>query len=269
MYFKSNQQKKISNFYTSNGFVIIQNFFDNKKIVKIKKEVTKDLYKNENEYFYYEKIKKNSKLIRRIEKISDISHQSKELINSIKIKKLLKNIFNENFTLFKDKLNFKYPKGEGYLPHIDGHFFWKDNKSKIQNGWLKYAKNFINLVIPLERSDESNGCLYVADKKNTNILGNSWKKITKKLEFNSPNIMKKDINKFNFIPIIMNAGDLLLFNWKCAHFSKKNNSNKSRMIFYATYCEEKNKIKNDNVRNIYYLDKKYSKNDKLKKSLQY
>ena len=124
-------------------------------------------------------------------------------------------------------------------------------------------------MIPLERSDESNGCLYVADKKNTNILGNSWKKITKKLEFNSPNIMKKDINKFNFIPIIMNAGDLLLFNWKCAHFSKKNNSNKSRMIFYATYCEEKNKIKNDNVRNIYYLDKKYSKNDKLKKSLQY
>ena len=38
----------------------------------------------------------------------------------------------------------------------------------------------------------------------------------------------------------MNIGDACFFNWKCAHYSKKNNSNNSRMIFYATYYKKKN-----------------------------
>ena len=40
-------------------------------------------------------------------------------------------------SLFKDKLNFKYPGGEGFLPHVDGHFYWIDNQKKIK----KVGKN--------------------------------------------------------------------------------------------------------------------------------
>ena len=37
--------------------------------------------------------------------------------------------------LFKDKLNCKFPNSMGFLPHLDGHFYWKDknNLTVVQN----------------------------------------------------------------------------------------------------------------------------------------
>ena len=78
---------------------------------------------------------------------------------------------------------------------------------------------------------------------------------------------KKYLNNFKFTPAILRAGDILFFDWYCAHKSIKNYSNKSRMIFYATYCAKNNKIRD--IRKKYYYDKKFSKNNKLIKSLQF
>lgn len=265
MIFQKNKTKKIYEYYKINGFVIIKNFFDKHLINKIKKQVLKNIKYKHNEFFYYEK---NKNKLRRIEKISDFSNSAKKLIQSKKIFKLIDNIQKSKNALFKDKLNFKYPNGGGYLPHIDGHFYWINKNNKIEKGWKKYSNKFLNLVIPLEATNKSNGCLYVAKKDDTEKLGNNWNSITKRLINNSPNIKKKDIKKFVFFPTILNAGDILLFDWKCAHYSKKNNSKKSRMIFYSTYCEKNNINHNYNYRNNYYYDKETSKNNKLKKSLQ-
>ena len=109
--------------------------------------------------------------------------------------------------------------------------------------------------------------MYVSNKNNTKILGNKWKKITDNLIKNTPNIKKKHLNKFKFKPAILDQGDILFFDWKCAHKSKKNYSNKSRMIFYATFCSKEKKIKN--IRSKYYLDKLHSKNSIKFKSLQF
>ena len=146
------------------------------------------------------------------------------------------------------------------------HLYWIDQNNKKQDGWNKYSTSFINLVIPLDKTTKENGCLYLAEKKNTNILGKSFKDITNNLIMNSPNIKNKNLKNFNFNAIEMNQGDILFFDWKCAHMSKKNISNKSRMIFYATYCNYRGE---DNLRNKYYYDKLNSKNDLKNKSLQY
>ena len=87
-------------------------------------------------------------------------------------------ITNNKNKLFKDKLNFKYPGGMGYLPHIDGHFYWRDNKNVRRAGWKVYSNSFINFVMALEKSNISNGCLYVSNKNNIKKLGNNWKDIT-------------------------------------------------------------------------------------------
>ena len=164
-------------------------------------------------------------------------------------------------------MNFKYPGGKGYKPHIDGHFYWKDKFNKTQRGWSIYSNYFTNVVIPLEKSDKKNGCLYLASKKDVKKLGNNWKKITSKLDKFTPNIKKRFLNKFSFSPAILDSGDILLFDWHCAHKSAKNSSKRSRMIFYATYCSKFKKLKD--VRKKYYFDKMYSKNDSLIKSLQF
>ena len=257
-----NKNKENLKFYNDNGWIIIKKFFEKKYIEKIKKELISKT-KRESDFFYFENIKKKKKL-RRIEKVTDFSKSSKKLICSKKTIKLIKLLEKKKYVLFKDKLNFKFPGGKGYLPHIDGHFFWRDKNRKYQNGWSKYSSNFINLVLPLEKSNIKNGCIYVANKNDTKKFGSSFSSITKKLTINTPNIKTKDINKFNFFPIELEVGDICLFNWKCAHYSENNYSNKSRMIFYATFCK-KNKKKD--IRKMYYRDKLNSYNNKNNKSL--
>ena len=261
---KHNLYNKSITDYKKNGWVIVRNFFEKKEIEKIKHQILNKISKTKkNKNFYYEKIGNRQKL-RRIEGISDFSANSKKIIYSSKILKLIHKIKKKKFDLFKDKLNFKYPGGKGYLPHIDGHFFWKDKNNNTQNGWKKYADDFVNLVIPLEKSDKKNGCLFLAQKKNIKYLGYTFNNVAKKMTIGTPNIKLKDKKRFKYKPAELEKGDICLFDWKCAHFSKNNNSNKSRMIFYATYYK-KNKKKN--VRNNYYLDKQTSLNDKKNKSL--
>lgn len=249
--------------YQKNGFAIVKNFFEKNEILMMKKEVLKKIKKKNEKFFYYEKINKTDKL-RRIEKITNFSKLAKKILLSKEIFNFLKLLEKENFVLFKDKLNFKYPGGEGFLPHIDGHFFWRDSSNKYQNGWYKYSNNFVNLVVPLEKSNLKNGCIFISEKKNTNSIGKNFKSVTKKMLINTPNLKNQDLKKFKFYPIILDVGDLCIFNWKCAHFSKRNNSNKSRMILYTTYSK-KNNIKN--VRKTYYHDKLHSKNNSKNKSL--
>ena len=255
---------KLKNDYKNNGYIIIKNFFSKKKISSIKKEIINNLKKKKYK-FYYEKINKINKL-RRIEKIGDFSINTKKLIKSRDVINTLKILENNKYVLFKDKLNFKFPGGKGFLPHIDGHFFWEDENKKYNIGWKKYSENFVNLVIPLEKTNKKNGCLLISKKKYTDNFGSDFKNITKKLILNTPNIKKKDFNKFKFKSIEMNVGDILIFNWKCAHYSKKNYSKNSRMIFYVTYSKY-NKRYGSGIRNLYYKEKKSSKNNEQNKSL--
>lgn len=261
---KSVNQSKLTlkKIYKKNGFVIIKNFINPENVNKIKKEILVKI-KKKNKFFYYEKTLKGLK-IRRIEKISNFSKKSKSLIQSKNILNIIDYLEGKKHTLFKDKLNFKYPGGKGYLPHIDGHFLWKDQKGKYQKGWKKYSNNFVNLVLPLEKTDKTNGCIYVSKKNDTKKVGKSFNQIAKNLILNNSYIKKKDLSKFKFYPIELEVGDICLFNWKCAHMSKNNNSNRSRMIFYSTYYKN-NKYKD--VRAKYYRDKLLSKNTKAQKSL--
>ena len=190
MYFELKKKYEIKKYYNSYGYVIIKNFFKKKNINTIKKKIVHNIRKKKNKFFYYEKISKNKKKLRRIEKITDYSKEAKKIIYSKEILNFINFLNNKKNVIFKDKLNFKYPGGEGYLPHIDGHFYWKKKDSKIQNGWKLYANTFTNFVIPLEKSNIDNGCLYVSNKNNTKILGSNWKKITDNLIKNTPNIKK-------------------------------------------------------------------------------
>lgn len=260
-----NTNKILFNNYQKKGWVIVKNFFLKKEIKYIKKQI---LYKIKNKKkfnfnFYYELINKRKRL-RRIERVSDFSEKAKQIINSKKVIYLIKLLKKNKYNLFKDKLNFKYPGGKGYLPHIDGHFLWRDKNNIKQFGWKKYSEDFINLVIPLEETNVQNGCVYVSNINNTKKLGRNFNEIANKLDVGTPNIKKKYIKKFKFNKIELEEGDICLFDWKCAHFSKDNTSKFSRMIFYATYYK---KNKNKNIRNLYYKDKLESLNDKNNKSL--
>ena len=250
--------------YRKKGFCKISKFFEKKEIISLKKSIKKDINSNKkNHFLYYEKIN-HKQVLRRIENIIEFNENSKKMILSKKIKKIINQLTKKEYKLFKDKLNFKYQGGMGFKPHIDGHFFWKDKKNKIRNGWREYSSDFLSLVIPLERVTKKNGCLEVASFENTKKLGSNFKQITAKNIRFTPKIKKPYLKIFKWNPIEMEVGDILFFNWKCAHKSKKNLSSDSRLILYASFYKTN---KNKNIKNKYYLDKQNSQNSIMNKSL--
>ena len=109
--------------------------------------------KKQNKDFYFEKVN-NKNVLRRIERVTDYFSKIKKLAYSKKIFNIL-NINNNKNVLFKDKLNFKFANGAGFLPHFDGHFYWyKNNSRKNQKGWKIYSNNFTNVAIHLENSSK-------------------------------------------------------------------------------------------------------------------
>ena len=84
------------------------------------------------------------------------------------------------------------------MPHIDGHFYWRDRNNKIKRGWSIYSNSFTNVVIPLEKTDRDNGCIYLSSKKDFKKLGNNWTEVTEKLDKFTPNIKKNSLKNLNF-----------------------------------------------------------------------
>jgi len=259
------KKKEIHN-YKKKGYLLIKNFFPIEKIYLVKKSINSLLKEKKNsKHFYFEK-SKNKKMIRRIEEISEHSIAAKRILTDKKLKIIINKLIGKKNILFKDKLNLKSPGGYGFDHHIDGHFLWKDKTNNFRKGWKHYANNFLNAVVPLDSSTEANGCIQVSDLAQTRkFLGSNWETISSKLIPLTPKLKKKYRKKFTFKPISMKPGDLLLFNWKVCHFSKKNNSRNPRAIFYGTYAEIKNNKKN--IRKQYYRDKIESKNPIQNKSL--
>ena len=252
---------KILENYNKNGFTIIRNFYSKNKIVKVKKSILKLTEKKKSKLFFFEK---NEKILRRIENIASFSSDAEKIINEKKLSKIIFKILGKN-SLFKDKLNFKYPGASGFEPHIDGHFLWKDKNNIIKKGWYEYSTKFVSAVIPLEDTNKKNGCLQIANLDDTHKnLGSSWDDIVKKTYKFTPKIKKNYVKKFNFIPIELRVGDILLFDWKICHASKSNLSKNSRMIFYVTFAKN---LKNQNLKRKYYKDKITSKNSISNKSL--
>ena len=120
MFFHKNQTSVIKSFYDKNGFAVIKNVFPKVKINKINKIVLKNLNKNSKDFFY--EVNNSKKILRRVERITDHYDSVKNLVRSPEIKKIFTKL-DKNQVLFKDKLNFKFPKSEGFVPHIDGHFY--------------------------------------------------------------------------------------------------------------------------------------------------
>ena len=56
-------------------------------------------------------------------------------LNNLILTKLL-DIFDKEFLIFKDKFNAKPPGGNGFFPHFDGIFEFKDQSDKIRKGYM-------------------------------------------------------------------------------------------------------------------------------------
>ena len=231
--------------YNKVGYVIIDRFFEVDFIDEVSSNI-ESLIKSRNVNIYYDRSGK----IRRMEKFIFKKEVFKFLNN--KIMEIIFCLTREKQILFKDKVNFKPPNGEGFYAHYDGIFQFKKDDNILKNGWYEYADNFNNSLIALDNFNLGNGTIEIAKKHNgtfKELLCNTKKNGT-------PDLLKDIEKKCNFHPISLKKGGIVIFKHNCPHRSGPNLSNNNRSSLYLTYTDEAK----GNFYDKYFIDKKASKN---------
>ena len=237
--FKSKQELK------NNGFTMLESALTDENISDLKLAIKECSVREDVEQY-----KDRNGLLRRMENFTFKNIVLKNL--NKKIRELLFNLTSEAQVLFKDKVNFKPPNGEGFFAHYDGVFQFVTAEGKVKNGWYEYGNFFYNVLITLDDFTYANGPLEVSKShignfdellKNTNCDG-------------SPNLKSQVEHECDFTSMICNAGSIIIFKHTCPHRSAVNKSAKERGSLYLTYMPSDN----EEIYKQYFIDKARSQN---------
>lgn len=144
----------------------------------------------------------------------------------------LSQLLGEPAVLFKEKINFKLPGGQGFAPHQDAPAF------------ATFGQRYhITAMISVDGSDERNGCLEIAQDGGLHTLLSQ-----------SPDgsLAAEEAERLTFAPIVTEPGDLLLFDSYVPHRSGPNHSDRPRRALYVTY----NGASGGDRRRDYYREKR-------------
>ena len=241
-----NDTKSNKSQYDRSGYVVVKNLF-NKDIVG---NAILEIQKSKNTKKYFDR-KGN---LRRIERIYNKGETHNAINDQILL--LLKQIFSNDFTIFKDKYNAKPPGGEGFYAHYDGIFTFKNSVGKIEKGWYKYTDFFVNVLIALDECNIDNGTIEIAEAHSEEY----HKLLLNTKQNGTPDLIESVENNIKFNPIELDMGDIVIFSNTCPHRSKKNKSNDNRQTLYYTYSL----LKDGSFYEEYFKDKAESKNTSSK-----
>lgn len=166
-------------------------------------------------------------LIARIERIVPFHQGFASLCDALAT--MVGALLGEPAMLFKEKINFKMPGGDGFKPHQDS-----------QAGWETYAKYFVTAAVTIDRSTLENGCLRVAAGQQHRGLFRAWEPLT-----------EADMAGMKFVDYPTEPGDAILFDSYTPHASEPNHSKAMRRMYFATF----NKAAEGEHMDQYYADK--------------
>jgi len=142
-------------------------------------------------------------------------------------------LFGEAAVLFKEKINFKLPGGDGFAAHQD-----------VQAGWDAYAALHITALISVDTATPANGCLEVAaGHHRRGIIGESWRPMA-----------GEELDGVEFHALPTEPGDAVFFTSFTPHRSAPNLTDSARRVLYITY----NSHGAGDHRAQYYADKRKS-----------
>jgi hypothetical protein len=135
--------------------------------------------------------------------------------------------------LFKDKINFKMPGGDGFEPHQDQ-----------QAGWSTYAPLFLTALVSIDAATRENGCLELAaGHHRRGLVGAEWKPLG-----------EAEMAGMRFDACPTRPGDAVFFDSYVPHRSAPNATAAPRRVLYVTY----NRRADGDHRLRYYADKRRS-----------
>ncbi len=175
------------------------------------------------------------------------------IINGEEVLSIVEELMLEKPVLYKERINFKPPRGGAHAAHQDGVAYESGALGQFDQDIVPY----ISVLISVDAATKSNGCFEVVepwDIQNMNILP------MEKPYAHAPNFSKiaqSVEDDLNWIQLETQPGDVIFFTERLPHRSKPNNSKKSRRILYGVY----NPVKEGDKREKYYADKRSNIND--------
>jgi hypothetical protein len=145
---------------------------------------------------------------------------------------ILSQLMGEQAVLFKEKINFKLPGGNGFKPHQDAPAF------------STFAQSYhVTMMVAIDPSTCENGCLNV-------VKGHHRQGVL--AQEPDGTLRGSVIDSLLWEPILMNPGDLLFFDSYLPHGSAPNRSQAPRRALYVTY----NRISEGDRRDDYFAHKR-------------
>lgn len=157
-------------------------------------------------------------------------------------------LMEEPFTLFKDKINFKWPGGGAFPPHQD--FPAYENFG---------PREHITVMVCIDRATLENGCLQVAkfwketfsdDPKIGDALKRGENGVLPYIVGGSKHgtIEPDYIERIEWVPVEAEPGDVVFFDSYLPHYSEPNRSETPRRALFLTH----NRLREGDHRKAYY-----------------
>lgn len=184
---------------------------------------------------YYEKsLKDGSRILNRVENFHPFHKKLDQLLNDKWLLGIVSQLFEEPAILFKDKINFKLPGGEGFKPHQDA-----------QAGWDEYGQTLhITVAFCIDEATPENGCLECAlGEHKKGLLGPMFKELPRDV-----------VDNLNWVSYGMKPGDLIIFDSYTPHRSEPNLTETTRRMIFLTFS----KHSEGDYRSEYFANKRKS-----------
>ena len=181
--------------------------------------------------YFEESQEDGAKILCRIENFVPYHEGFSSLITKRRMRLTVSELFGEPAVLFKDKINFKLPGGDGFREHQD-----------VQAGWDDYADLHITAMIAVDETNSENGSLeMIGGMHRSGLLGPKWAPLT-----------DGDTQHTPYVAVHCQPGDAVFFDSYAPHRSHPNKTDQARRVLYITY----NKSSQGDSREQYYADKR-------------
>eukprot|EP00128_Syssomonas_multiformis_P011242 Colp12_sorted_trinity150504_noHs@14532 len=217
--------------WKDNGYLILRDLFTPEEVKMIIQATTdiSNMPETPGKWMHY--YEKGGKLCR-TENFIPFHTELRELVSGKKMLDVLHKLMGEECILFKEKINYKLPGGGAFPPHQDAPAYVSFNQ-----------KIHVTCNIAVDQSTIANGCLQAAPGRHREGLF---------AQNGDGTISHEACKTFNWVPILLNPGDVLVFDSYIPHYSDPNTSDHSRRSIYVTY----NGKSDGDFREAYYVEKR-------------
>lgn len=181
--------------FDRDGFLVVRQMYSPSEIREISgwidELLARPLEKGKTMLYYEEsKLEPGKRIVSRLEKFAEYHDGFKRLVSEPRMAGRVSELLGAPAVLFKEKVNFKMPGGDGFKPHQD-----------IQPGWDDYADFFVSVLVTVDRSTVENGCLELAaGHHRRGLIGRKWEPME-----------GKDLDGITFVKYPMEPGDVAFF----------------------------------------------------------